>query len=145
MYGAKCDIFTDHKSLKYISTQKELNMRQRRWLELLKDYDVNIQYHPGKANVVADALSRKSYTGVAALLTKQVRILEDLREMGIEIKNHNSTGYLTQLKVSPSIVERIKVAQPLDPELAKVLDQAKDAPDKGDIRMDKSGTLYIGT
>ncbi|GJQ97023.1 retrotransposon protein, putative, ty3-gypsy subclass [Tanacetum coccineum] len=52
-----CDIFTDHKSLKYIFTQRELNMRQRRWLELLKDYDTNIQYHLGKANVVADALS----------------------------------------------------------------------------------------
>ncbi|GJR40524.1 retrotransposon protein, putative, ty3-gypsy subclass [Tanacetum coccineum] len=56
LYGETCDIFTDHKSLKYIFTQKELNMRQRRWLELLKDYDANIQYHPGKANVVADAL-----------------------------------------------------------------------------------------
>nr|GEY86938.1 reverse transcriptase [Tanacetum cinerariifolium] len=60
LYGETCDIFTDHKSLKYIFTQKELNMRQRRWLELLKDYDTNIQYHLGKANVVADALSRKS-------------------------------------------------------------------------------------
>nr|GEY17456.1 retrotransposon protein, putative, Ty3-gypsy subclass [Tanacetum cinerariifolium] len=53
LYGETCDIFTDHKSLKYIFTQKELNMRQRRWLELLKDYDANIQYHPGKANVEA--------------------------------------------------------------------------------------------
>ncbi|GKF63878.1 retrotransposon protein, putative, ty3-gypsy subclass [Tanacetum coccineum] len=60
LYGEACDIFTDHKSLKYIFTQRELNMRQRRWLELLKDYDTNIQYHPGKANVVADALSQKS-------------------------------------------------------------------------------------
>nr|GEU56966.1 reverse transcriptase [Tanacetum cinerariifolium] len=48
LYGETCDIVTDHKSLKYIFTQKELNMRQRRWLELLKDYDTNIQYHPGK-------------------------------------------------------------------------------------------------
>jgi hypothetical protein len=53
-------LYTDHKSLKYIFTQSELNMRQRRWLELIKDYDLEIHYHPGKANVVADALSRKA-------------------------------------------------------------------------------------
>ncbi|KAA0036588.1 ty3-gypsy retrotransposon protein [Cucumis melo var. makuwa] len=59
LYGEKIQIFTDHKSLKYFFTPKELNMRKRRWLELVKDYDCEILYHPGKANVVADALSRK--------------------------------------------------------------------------------------
>nr|GFA66775.1 putative reverse transcriptase domain-containing protein [Tanacetum cinerariifolium] len=59
LYGTKCTVFTDHKSLQYILDQKELNMRQRRWLELLNDYDCDIRYHPGKANVVVDALSRK--------------------------------------------------------------------------------------
>jgi hypothetical protein len=57
----KCDIYTDHKSLKYIFTQSQLNLRQRHWLELIKDYDLEVHYHLGKANVVADALSRKSY------------------------------------------------------------------------------------
>jgi hypothetical protein len=61
LLGHRCQIYTDHKSLKYIFTQNDLNLRQQRWLELIKDYDLEIHYHPGKANVVANALSRKSY------------------------------------------------------------------------------------
>ena len=60
MFGTTCKIMTDHKNLKYIFTQKELNFRQRKWLELIEDYDLEIIYHPRKANVVADALSKKS-------------------------------------------------------------------------------------
>ncbi|XP_071704297.1 uncharacterized protein [Rutidosis leptorrhynchoides] len=59
LYRTKCTIFTDHKSLQHILNQKKLNKRQRRWVELLNDYDCDIRYHPGKSNVVADALSRK--------------------------------------------------------------------------------------
>ncbi|KAJ9561559.1 hypothetical protein OSB04_006719 [Centaurea solstitialis] len=61
LYGVKCTIYTDHKSLRYFLDQPNLNMRQRRWLDVVKDYDCEILYHPGKANVVADALSRKTH------------------------------------------------------------------------------------
>jgi hypothetical protein len=61
LIGHRCDIYSDNKSLKYIFTQTELNLRQRRWLELIKDYDIRINYHPEKVNVVADALSHKKY------------------------------------------------------------------------------------
>jgi hypothetical protein len=63
--GTKCQVYTDHKSLKYIFTEKDLNLRQRRWLEVIKDYDLEIHYHPGKANLVADALSRKEHVHAA--------------------------------------------------------------------------------
>ena len=92
LYGEKCKIFTYHKSLKYLLTQKELNLRQRRWLELFKDYDCIIDYHPGKANVVADALSRRiisvlSLTHCAwrfasdGALLSQLRVMPDLIQM----------------------------------------------------------------
>ncbi|GAU48377.1 hypothetical protein TSUD_405390 [Trifolium subterraneum] len=74
LYGSIFEVFSDHKSLKYLFDQKELNMRQRRWLEFLKDYDFELSYHPGKANVVADALSRKSLH----MITWTIQSLEDL-------------------------------------------------------------------
>nr|GEW36573.1 putative reverse transcriptase domain-containing protein [Tanacetum cinerariifolium] len=72
LYGTKCIMFTDHKSLQYVLNQKELNMRQRRWLELLAYYDCEIHYHPGKANVVADALSQKRI--IKSRLVKPLRV-----------------------------------------------------------------------
>ena len=65
MFIVHIDAFTDHKSLQYVFTQKELNLCKRRWLEFLKDYDMSVHYHPGKANVVADSLSRLSMGSVA--------------------------------------------------------------------------------
>ena len=69
LYDVPCEIYTNHKNFKYIFTHKDLNMCRRRWLELLKDYDLKINYHQGKANVVAHELSRKSSNGVVVLLT----------------------------------------------------------------------------
>ena len=67
LYGEQFEVFLDHKSLKYIFTQQDLNMRQRRWMEYLEDYDFTLQYHLGKANVVADALNRKSWEVLASV------------------------------------------------------------------------------
>jgi hypothetical protein len=83
--GNKCDIYTDHKSLKYIFTQSELNLRQRRWLELIKDYDLSIHYHPNKAIVVADALSRKHYCSSLMVHEGQPALYEELERLSLEI------------------------------------------------------------
>jgi hypothetical protein len=75
LYGCTFEVFSDHKSLKYLFDQKELNIRQRRWMEFLKDYDFTLQYHPGKANVVADALSRKR-VHLSSIALKGLELLE---------------------------------------------------------------------
>ena len=126
LYGESCEIYTDHKSLKYIFTQKELNMRQRRWLELMKDYDLTILYHPGKANVVADALSRKSSGNLAYMITTQPTLLEDLRKLDVEIVSHNEDAMLFALTVEPTIIETIKAAQMDDNHLRKLRDKVEE-------------------
>ena len=83
LYGVWCTIYTDHKSLKYLMDQPNLNMRQRRWLDVVKDYDCEILYHPGKANVVADALSRRSESApirdICMRLTVMTPVLDTIR------------------------------------------------------------------
>ncbi|KAL0560261.1 hypothetical protein IC582_000661 [Cucumis melo] len=118
LYGEKIQIFTDHKSLKYFFTQKELNMRQRRWLELVKDYDCEILYHPGKANVVADALSRK-VSHSAALITRQAPLHRDLERTEIAVSVGAVTTQLAQLTVQPTLRQKIIDAQSNDPYLVE--------------------------
>ena len=67
LYSEQFEVYSDHKSLRYIFTQWDLNMSQRRWMEFLEDYDFTLHYHPSKANVVADALSRKSQGALASI------------------------------------------------------------------------------
>jgi hypothetical protein len=100
LLGNVVHIYTDHKSLKYIFTQLDLNMRQRRWLELIKDYEIEVHYHPGKANVVADALSRKAhfnYLPVVRLTGEEssTRVLPDLSLYNITLTPVLSDGIIT--------------------------------------------------
>ncbi|TYK13576.1 pol protein [Cucumis melo var. makuwa] len=118
LYGKKIQIFTDHKSLKYFFTQKKLNMRQRRWLELMKDYDCEILYHPGKANVVTDALSRK-VAHSAALIIKQAPLLRDFERAEIAVSVGEVTSQLTHLSVQSTLRQRIIDAQLNDPYLVE--------------------------
>ena len=76
LYGEQFEVFSDNKSLKYIFTQRYLNMRQRRWMKFLEDYDFTLHYHPDKENVVADALSRKSQGVLASIASREWRMLE---------------------------------------------------------------------
>ncbi|GJW55786.1 putative reverse transcriptase domain-containing protein [Tanacetum coccineum] len=111
LYGTKCTVFTDHKSLQHILRQKELNMRQRRWLELLADYDCEICYHPGKANVVADALSRKKRIKPlrvrALILTVHPKLPSQILEAQNEalkeenVKNENLRGMDKSFEIRP--------------------------------------------
>ena len=78
LYGEQFEVFSDHKSLKYIFTRRDLNMRQRRWMEYLEDYDFTLHYHPGKENVVADALSRKSRGVLASTASREWHMLKTM-------------------------------------------------------------------
>jgi hypothetical protein len=95
LMGAKCNIYTDHKSLKYIFTQADLNMRQRRWLELIKDYDLEVYYHPGKANVVADALSRKTHYHCLSIAAVSDTLCSQMEKLNLEIIPQGSLNLLS--------------------------------------------------
>jgi hypothetical protein len=108
LMGNRCNIFTDHKSLKYIITQSDLNMRQRGWLELIKDYDLEVHYHPGKANVVADAISRKAHCNHVAMESSSDTLCEDMRKLRSEVVEH---GNLYALVAESNLYDRIVAAQ----------------------------------
>jgi hypothetical protein len=117
LMGNHCNIFTDHKSLKYIFTQSVLNMRQRRWLEFIKDYDLEVHYHPGKANVVADALSRKAHYSHLELELVSGPLCEEMRRLNFEVAPQ---GNLCALAAESNLYDRIVTAKRTDEDIQTI-------------------------
>jgi len=127
LYGEKCYIYTNHKSLKYLPTQKELNLRQRRWIEFLKDYDCVIDYDPGKENVVADALSRKSITA--------------LRSLNARLSLIRDGAILVELQVRPNLLQQILDGQKVDEKLLAIMSKLPEGK-AADYEVKADGCLH---
>ncbi|WVZ76463.1 LOW QUALITY PROTEIN: hypothetical protein U9M48_024439 [Paspalum notatum var. saurae] len=138
LFGQRCEIYTDHKSLKYIFTQNELNMRQRRWLELIKDYDMEVHYHPGKANVVADALSRNSYANMALGFLMPHELCEEFESLSLGFLHHTAA---VAFEAEPTLEQEIQEHQKHDEKLQEIRELLKigKAPH---FREDEQRTLW---
>ena len=147
LYGVKCEVYTDHRSLQYVFTQKDLNLRQRRWMELLKDYNITILYHPGKANVVADALSRKagSMGSLAHLQVSRRPLAREVQTLAndfMRLEVNEKGGFLASVEARSSFLEKIKGKQFDDEKLSKIRDMVLRGEAKEAI-MDEEGFLRI--
>ena len=128
LIGNRCDVYIDHNSLNYVITQKELNLRQRRWLELIKDYDMKLHYHPGKANVVADALSRKSYVNTLVSGGLPQELVENLKELRLEIVPR---GFVATVEVQSTLLGKIRDAQKDNKEITEIKEKMSKGKAKG--------------
>ena len=139
MLGNRCEIYSNHKSLKYIFTQPDLNLRQRRWIENIKDFDLSISYTPGKANVMADALSRKAYCNNLMIQECNPKLYEEFCELNLEMVPQ---GYLANLIVAPTLEEKIRAAQLRDCMINKVKANLG-KPKYKCYSLDDQGTLFF--
>jgi hypothetical protein len=138
-YGQKCDIYMDYKSLKYIFTQSELNMKHRRWLELIKDYELKIHYHPGKANVVADALSRKSQVNMMTTHPMLYELAKEFDSLSLEFLN-NTQGVTVELE--PTLEQDIRKGQKDDEKINEIRQLIIDGKGK-DFCEDTEGVVWF--
>ena len=124
LYGEQFKVYLDHKSLKYIFTQWNLNMRQLRWMDFIEDYDFTLHYHPCKENVVADALSRKSWGALASIASQEWRMLETVGQFKLHY-NEQAQGALGSLVAAPSLLSRVIESQGQDAEIVSIRDRVQ--------------------
>jgi hypothetical protein len=128
LLGKRCELYTDHKSFKYIFTQSNLNLRQRRWLELFKDYDLGINYHPGKANVVAEALSRRSHVSQLVIYSMPFELCEEFDKLNLRIIMNNEA---TEMEVGSSLLQEIRTGQLEDKKIQEIKHNMKEQKSLG--------------
>ena len=124
LYGEQFEVYSEHKSLKYIFTQRDVNMRQHRWMEFLEDYDFTLHYHPVKANVVVDALNRKSRGALASIASREWWMLETVGQFGLQYSEH-AQGTLGSLVTTPYLLSRVIDSQGQDAEIVSIKDQVQ--------------------
>jgi len=139
LYGSRFEVFSDHKSLKYLFDQKELNMRQRRWLESLKDYNFELNYHPGKANVIADALSRKTLH-MSAMMVKELELLEQFKDLSLVCELSPQSVKLGMLKIDSEFLNSIKEVQKVDVKFVDLM-VGNNRTEDSDFKVDDQGVL----
>jgi hypothetical protein len=138
LMGKRCELYTAHKSLKYIFTQSNLNLRQRRWLELIKDYDLEINYHPGKANVVSDALSHKSHVSQLVVESMPFELCEEFDKLNLRIVTNMET---TEMEVGSNLLQEIQKGQVEDEKIQEIKCNIKE--EKSPIFLeDEEGVLW---
>ncbi len=141
LYGVKFTVFCDNKSLGYLFNQRELNLRQRRWLEFLKDYDLEIKYHSGKANVVADALSRKSLHA-SWMMAQELDLIEKFRDLNLQVQAKVFGLELSRIDITSEFRNCIRQAQEKEPELKEKLVQP-DFSEAEDGLVLYKGRMYV--
>jgi hypothetical protein len=136
--GKRCEVYSDHKSLKYIFTQPDLNLRQRRWLELIKDYDLGINYHPGKANVIEDALSRRSHVNMLASRELLPEFCKEFEKLNL---GWVSNTEVITMEVDSTLEQDIRKGQLENAKIQEIKEQIKEEKAPG-FSIDEQGTLW---
>jgi hypothetical protein len=138
LIGKRCEVYSDHTILKYIFTQLNLNLRQRRWLELTKDHDLGINYHPGKVNVVADALSRRTYLNRFIVETMPFDLCAEMDKLNLRLTINSG---VVAMEVDSTLSQDIRKGQKEDEKLQEIRRNIAEDKSPG-FTEDEQGVLW---